>query len=264
MSERVRTPPVPFPVAKMAVVLFKNPAVLLEKPANTAVRGVSVSVHLQAELHAWLAEVTGQGPGAIRLSGPWMCIVCGRVTDRLRNMVRHAQSHIQGKPSAIAMSLCGTGRHQQHPVVMEVIRALHDHDQLCGSIRGNYFARAQKLLVSWTNYSGRATDSASLWTHMGKRDANLVLVITGTGPEYRLHDDPEVAKCKNFGAGRYCTMEFANLFLRQFSSEAGCGQRLGGTCAGSGANMVARSPCSPTGTQRPWRRSRVTLLGLKG
>lgn len=75
-----------------------------------------------------MENLTAADPNSCQTSRPWVCIVCGCTFGRGRNMLRHVEYHDTGKASAIAASLAGSGRQQQHPVVMEAIPALYEND----------------------------------------------------------------------------------------------------------------------------------------
>ncbi len=60
--------------------------------------------------------------------------------------------------------------------------ALYNRDVLIDNVRGNYASRATTLMRKWIGLPMAA--SGSVWTAMGHHDSGVVLVFTGTGPEY--------------------------------------------------------------------------------
>ena len=80
---------------KPSAALVKKPAVVIKVSGKHARDGTvqrrrheDIVVHLKTELAQWIAAL---GDSA-KSGGVYECIICGRVCDRRRNMVRHAET----------------------------------------------------------------------------------------------------------------------------------------------------------------------------
>ncbi len=78
-----------------------------------------------------------------------------------------------------------------------------------------------RLLAEWIRYSPSASDSGSLFTVMGKRDVNVVLVFTGKGPQFWSREDRRLATTQLFGQNQHYTAEFANEYMRHLLQAGG-------------------------------------------
>ena len=142
----------------MRAGVSKRPAQVVSK--KPAARGLkqrakheNIVVYLERELVEW-AEAADDGVGVQE------CPICGRAMDRKWNMQRHIASHTSGKLSCLVNAL-KSGEQVQHPVFMEVVRALYNHDQLTNSAEpGRYAARAKSLLSKWLGFTTSVSDNA--------------------------------------------------------------------------------------------------------
>ena len=165
-------------------VIDKKPAVRSKASHAQAMRHQEIVSCLRVELAEWV-QMLEDGNVNIRVVE---CPVCGRVSNRRRNMIRHAKSHMVGRLGCL-MGALETGGRVQHPVYMQVIRALHDHDSVVGNVIGKYAHRAQSLLKEWFRFETASSDSRSLFTCMGSRDEGVTLVLTKDGPQFWLLGD---------------------------------------------------------------------------
>ena len=181
-------------------------------------RHQDIVVHIKAELVEWARAAEDSGAPS---RGAAECPLCGRVVDRRWNMQRHVESHTTGKLSSLVHAMESNHAQQPHPVYMQVIRALHDNDVLLANEQGNYASRARALLSGWLRFRTSAKGCDSLFTVMGARDCNMVLVLTESGPEFWARADPALQVCQTWGAGHHYTMVFANAYLRHLLHHGG-------------------------------------------
>ena len=87
-------------------------------------RHAGIVPYLKKELAEWIAALGDRGP--VRRAVV-QCPICGRASDRLRNMKRHALTHTSGKLASMIGGL-ETGTRAPHPVYTEVVRALYDYE----------------------------------------------------------------------------------------------------------------------------------------
>jgi hypothetical protein len=133
-------------------------------------------------------------------------------------MRRHGESHIKGKMSSMFKNMINTKK-QRHPVLMEVMRALFNHDSVTGSAQGRYASRAKSCLSKWMS-SSTPSSTQTLFTRMGKGDKHMVFVLTEDGPEFWRRDDLRLKNSRPFGKHFY-TMGFANAFARRLFETGG-------------------------------------------
>ena len=184
---------------------------------SNATRNKEISKRIKQEIADFVVSLENMGRNTVT-SSP----LCGRVCDRTFNMKRHILTHTRGK----LVGSSAPDLHQtQHPVFMSIIRALYDHDALSDVEGEKYGRRALELLRGWLKVSPRACDTGSVWTAMGKRDNEVVFVLTGTGPEYWKNNDNRLRNAKLFQSKQYYTMEFANVFTRFLLQNGGCHAR---------------------------------------
>lgn len=174
---------------------------------------------LSEELAAWLDDLERAGADA-RPGQTYECPLCGRVSDRIWNMRRHAETHTSGKLSAMLAAFQG-GNRVPHPVLTEVMRALYDHDVMSGRVACRIASRARALLASWTRFATTSEATGSLLSHMGNRDNAMALVFCATGPEFRREDDPRLTSAKPFGPKQLYTQAFANALVRSLMQHGG-------------------------------------------
>ena len=214
--------------AHSAKTVIKKPAAL--KGVNKVSEGARVGNHqalrhrdivscLRMELSDWVQQLEGGGNHEVKLPKTLVCPICGRSSNRRRNMVRHANTHTSGK-LAVMVDTLESGGKIQHPVIMEVIRALHDHDSVLGNITGNYAKRAQTLLSDWLRFETSASDTGSLFSRLGPRDKNVALVYTKSGPQFWSLKDSRLEAARKFTRKLFYTQDFANMFMRH-AFEAG-------------------------------------------
>ncbi|CAK0833401.1 unnamed protein product, partial [Prorocentrum cordatum] len=147
------------------------------------------------------------------------CPICGRILSRPQRAREHAKSHLEGKFACIHKTLL-TDVQISHPVIAAVQRSLYDHDILAGCPRSGYASRARSLIQGWIGFTATPGGRDSLYTATGhKRDCDLRLVLTDTGPQYWLHSDERLRFARKFG-GHYYTMAFGNMYAR-FLLDAG-------------------------------------------
>ena len=174
---------------------------------------------LADELLAWLEDLERTGDAA-HAGQTYECPLCARVSDRLWNMRRHAETHTSGKLSAMLAAFHG-GNRVPHLVLTEVMRALYDHDVLSGRVACRIASRARALLASWTRFATTSEATGSLLSHLGKRDNAMALVFCASGPEFRREDDPRLATAKAFGPKQFYTQAFANALTRSLMQHGG-------------------------------------------
>lgn len=208
---------------KPSSALVKKPAVVIKVSGKHARDGTvqrrrheDIVVHLKTELAQWIAALEDSA----KSGGVYECIICGRVCDRRRNMVRHAETHTTGKLSAMIGAL-ESDRQMQHPVYMEVMRALYDNDLMMDKEPGAYAARVKALLTEWMQFSTSAADATSLFSALGPRDSAVVLVFTGKGPQYWARSDSRLPDAKSFANDRFYTLDFANMYARHLLQTGG-------------------------------------------
>ena len=80
------------------------------------------------------------------------CPFDGHRSDRRSNMLRHADMYMKGKMASLYKNVKDEKK-QQHPVMMQVVRAIYDYDTMTGGAKGNYLSRARLLLAKWTSFS---------------------------------------------------------------------------------------------------------------
>ena len=161
----------------------------LVRPAMTRSkreRCQTIVASLKEEIAQWVNALETDEFGSSRVT--LECPICGRTCDRVWNMQRHALTHTTGKLSTMFMSLESDHR-IPHPVFVDIVRALYDHDTVKGCATVQYATRTRSLLTQWLRFTTASGHTQSLFTLMGNRDTNLVLVFTGTGPEYWLRTD---------------------------------------------------------------------------
>ena len=146
-----------------------------------------------------------------------MCPLCLKVFSRRRWAQGHVGAHDMGASLLRASHTPGAA---EHPVQMEVMRALIDDDTLCGKPLGGYAGRASALLASWMMRDGDPRP-CSIFSRMGARDADAVLVFTGQGPEYWHKSRAQEFELRPFGTSQYFTREFANRFAQHLLRAGG-------------------------------------------
>ena len=163
---------------------------------------------LAQEISAWVCGLASM-PRTVSA----ICPLCAKKFRRRRYAQTHGASHLSGKLS-FNMQTSKYGEH--HKVQMEVIRALYDHDIMCGVQRGQYGERSSSLLMSWLQPDSdvQGGGSQSLYTLLGHHSSGVALVLTGDGPQYWAKGKVAKSKARAFGANQYYTMEFANQFAQ--------------------------------------------------
>lgn len=190
--------------------VLKRPSGVLAGSPHQVCRHFEIVKCLKSELSVWVASLSGASRQIIE------CPLCGRTSDRLFNMQRHAQTHTTGRLSKLIGNI-EAGRRQQHPIFLEIVRALYDNDLLVGKAGGRYAARARTLLSGWMQMG----EFGSVYTKMGHRDENMVLVFTGAGPEFWHRLDTRFESVKTFAKDQFYTREFANEYVRHLLQEGG-------------------------------------------
>ena len=204
-------------------VVIKRPAKEVKKrPASRVamVRHQDIVAYIKEELAEWVAMLGDDHTGRNTSTAIFTCPVCARMSDRRRNMVRHADTHTHGKLAAMFGSL-ESGERCPHPVYMEVVRALWESDCVQGDMKGRYCARAQSLLSKWTWFQPTACGTESIFTVLGARDISVSLVLTKDGPQYWLSSDRRLNGCKAFGPKQYYDKGFANKLMQCLMEKGG-------------------------------------------
>lgn len=195
---------------------------VMKKPARFSSgqqqRHQHIVEHIKTELAEW-ARAAGDTCAPSRSASE--CPLCGRVVDRRWNMLRHVESHTSGKLSGLIHALESNYAQQPHPVFMQVARALYDNDALLDREPGNYLSRARALLSEWLGFQTSANGDDSLFTNLGARDRNMVLVLTEDGPQFWQSGAPKLVGCQTWGAGHRYTKGFANLYMRHLLQQGG-------------------------------------------
>jgi hypothetical protein len=207
------------PVAISTQVFCWHPSLSVSRAMAMQAKHKGIVLYLKAEMTAFAASLEGDDSDK-PIPLPVECIMCGRTCDRKFNMVRHCKTHIIGKLATMLTGL-ETSSRVRHPIFMEVVRALYDHDVMVGNELGGYAARAKAILAASTSYSGTSGDTGSLFTHMGLRDSNLVLVFDESGPEFWLGSDRRLPRARAVRSDLFYTRGFANLYLRHLLKEGG-------------------------------------------
>ena len=121
-------PELPLMTAGLSMLRLQKLTGVLKKPGNAARprKYGALAALLEAEVKEWVSEVEESRPP------PTRCLLCGKSITRAKRMRAHARTHLHGSRATIWSELADGDRRVRHSVVIEVVRALFNHDSLNG------------------------------------------------------------------------------------------------------------------------------------